>query len=89
VLGSGLAVVPVGEMFELAPPKPPLCERGALDGDAHTRGLPDDAGLLRDRLSGHDDAAGDEALPALVLAREHENRVSSSDMLAAIHRLLR
>jgi hypothetical protein len=29
-LGSGLAVIPVGEMFELAPPQRPLRERGGL-----------------------------------------------------------
>ena len=88
-LGLRLAVVPVGEMFELAPPHRPLRERGASDGEAHTRCLPGDPALLRDRFGGSDDAARDEALPALVLAREHENRVAFGDMLTAIHRLLR
>src|SRR6266702_3525370 len=88
-LGPGLAVVPVGEMFELAPPQRPLRERGASDGEAHTRCLPGDAALLRDRFGGSDNAARDQALPDLVLAREHENRVAFGDMLATIHRLLR
>jgi hypothetical protein len=88
-LGPGLAVIPVGEMFELAPPQRPLRERGASDGEAHTRCLPGDASLLRDRFGGSDNAASDEALPALVLAREHENRVAFGDILTAIHRLLR
>src|SRR6266853_427298 len=87
-LSPGLAVIPVGQMFELAPPQRPLRERGASDGEAHTRRLPGDAALLRDRFGGSDNAARDEALPALVLAREHENRVAFGDMLAAIHRLL-
>ena len=88
-LGPGLAVIPVGEVFELAPPQRPLRERGASDGEAHTRCLPGDAALLRDRFGGSDNAARDQALPALVLAREHENRVAFGDMLTAIHRLLR
>src|SRR5882762_2244879 len=88
-LGPGLAVVPVGEMFELAPPQRPLRECGASDGEAHTRCLPGDAALLRDRFGGSDNAARDEALPGLVLAREYENRVVFGDMLTAIHRLLR
>ncbi len=88
-LGPPLAVIPVGERFELAPPQRPLRERGASDGEAHTRRLPDDAALLRDRFGGRDYAARDEALPAFVLAREHEDRVALGDMLTAIHRLLR
>jgi len=88
-LGPGLAVIPVGEMFELAPPQRPLGERCAFDGDAHTRRLPADAALLRDRFGGGDNAARDEALPALILAREHEDRVALGDTLTAIHRLLR
>src|SRR3981081_4061148 len=48
-LGPGLAVIPVGEMFELVPPQRPLRERGASDGDAHTRCLPGDAAPPRDR----------------------------------------
>jgi hypothetical protein len=88
-LGSGLAVIPVGELFELAPPQRPLRERGASDGEAHTRCLPGDTALLRDRFGGSDNAARDEALPALVLAREHENLVAFGDMLSTIHRLLR
>src|SRR6267378_2652955 len=89
-LGPRLAVIPVGEMFELAPPQRPLRQRGASDGDAYSRCLPGDAALFRDRFGGRDDAACDQALPALVLlAREHENRVAFGNMLAAVHRLLR
>ena len=73
-LGPGLAVIPVGEMFELVPPQRPLRERGASDDEAQARCLPDDAALLCDRFGGSDNAARDEALPALVLAREHEKR---------------
>src|SRR5262249_28414647 len=36
-----------------------------------------------------DNTACDEALPAFVLAREHENRFAFSNVLAAIHGLLR
>jgi len=36
-----------------------------------------------------DNAARDQALPTLILAREHVNRVALADMLSAIHRLLR
>ena len=43
----------------------------------------------RERFGEDDDAAHDEALPALVLACEHEDGVAVGDMLAAIHRLLR
>ena len=88
-LGLGLVVIPVTEMFEFAPPQPPLRERGASDVKAHTRCLSGDAGLLRDRFGGSNKAARDETLPALVLARKHENRVTFGDMLTAIHRLLR
>src|SRR5882757_6622481 len=88
-LSTGLAVIPVGEMFELAPPQRPLRERGASNGEANTRRLPGDAALLRDRFGESDNAARDEAFPSLFLAREHEDRVAFGDMLAAIHRLLR
>src|SRR5882757_4188496 len=88
-LGPGPAVIPVGEVFELALPQRLLRERGASDGEAQTRRLPGDAVLLRDRSGESDNAARDEASPALVLAREHENRVAFGDMPAAIHRLLR
>ena len=46
-LGPGLPVIPLGEMPELAPPQWPLRERGASDGDAHTRCLPSDAASSR------------------------------------------
>ena len=88
-LGPGLAVIPVGEMFEITPPQRALRERGASDGEADTRCLPGEAVLLRDRFDGSDNAACDEALSALVLARENENGVAFGDMLTAIHRLLR
>jgi hypothetical protein len=88
-LGPRLAVIPVGEMFKLAPPQRPLRERSAFDGEAYTRCLPGNAALLRDRFGGSDNAARDEALPAFVLACEHENHVAFGDMLTAVHRLLR
>src|SRR5262249_13363214 len=88
-LGLGSTIIPVSEAFELAAPQRPLRKRGGSDGHAHPRRLSDDAALLRDRLGRSDDAARDEAPPALVLAREHKNRVACGDMLAAIHRLLR
>ena len=88
-LSLGLAVIPIGEMFELAPPQRPLRERRASDGNAHTRRLRCHAALLRDRFGGSDNSARNEALPALVLARKHENCVALGDMLTAIHRLLR
>ncbi len=77
--------MPVCQMFEFAPSQRPFRERGPSDGEAHTRRLPGDAALLRDRFGGTDNAARDEALTALVLAREHENRVAFGDMLTAIH----
>src|SRR6185295_5321987 len=88
-LGPGLAVIPVGKLSKLTPPQRPLRERRASDGDAHTRRLPGDAGLLRNRDGGRDDAAGDQALSAVVLASEHEDHVAICDVLAAIHCLLR
>jgi hypothetical protein len=81
--------VPLGEGLELAPSEAALRERRALDPDAHAGRLPGDAGLLRDRFGGGDDPAGDQALTALVLAREHEDRVAFGDALATVHRLLR
>ena len=48
-----------------------------------------EAGLLGDRFDGSDNAARNETLSALVLARENENGVAFGDMLTAIHRLLR
>src|ERR671910_3900593 len=80
-LGPGPAVAPVCEMFEFAPPQRPLCQHRTSDGEAHTWRLPGDATFLRDRFGGNDNAAGDETLSALVLAREHENRVVFGDML--------
>ena len=88
-LGGGLAVIPVGEKFEFAPPQRPRRKRGAFDGNAHTRRLPGDAVLLCDRFGAGDNAARDKAFPTLVLAREHENQVAFADVLTAIHRLLR
>jgi hypothetical protein len=87
-LGPGLAVIPVGEMLELASPQRPLGQRCPSDGQAHTWCLPGDAAFLRDDFGGSDNAARYEALPALILAREHENRVAFGDMLTPIHRLL-
>src|SRR5207302_4214808 len=88
-LGLGSTVVPVGKKLELAPPKAPLRERGASDGDAHARRFPVDPAFLCDRFGRGDDAACDETWPALVLAREDEDRIAFGDVLATIHRLLR
>src|SRR5437773_4377671 len=99
-LGLGATVVPVGKKFELAPPQAPLRQRGASDGDAHTRSLPGDPAFLCDRIGRGDDAARDETWRSFVvalcpttrnsgLARENENRIAFGDVLAAIHRLLR
>src|SRR5688572_26896611 len=41
------------------------------------------AALLRNSLSRGDNPTGGKPLPALVLAREHENRVAFGDMLDA------
>src|SRR5437870_748921 len=89
VLGLGSTVVPVGKKLELAPPKAPLRERGASDGDAHARRLPGDPAFLCDRFGRGDDPARDETRPAFVLAREDEDRIAFGDVLATIHRLLR
>jgi len=88
-LGLGSTVVPVGKKFERAPSQAPLCERGASDGDAHTRRLPGDPAFLCDRFGRGDDAARDETWPAFLLAREDEDRIAFGDVLATIHRLLR
>src|SRR5579864_2190515 len=56
-LGPGLAIIPVGKVFEFAAPERPLRERGASDGDAHARRLSSDAALPGDRFGGGDDAA--------------------------------
>ena len=88
-LGFGTTVFPVGKALELAPPQRALRERGAIDGDAHAGRLPGDAAFLLDRFRGRDDAARDEAVPALVLACENEHRVAHRDVLAAVHRFLR
>lgn len=88
-LGLGPTVVPIAETLELATPQRLLRERGAPDRDAYARRLPLDTGLPRSSLSRSNDAARDEAWPALVLAREHENRVAFRDELPAVHRLLR
>src|ERR1700688_2554352 len=87
--GSRPAVIPVGEMIELAASQWPLRKRRSSDGDAHARRLARDAADLCDCFGMGDDTARDEALAALVLACEHENRVTFGDQLAAIHRLVR
>ena len=83
------AVIPVGEMLELAASHWPLRGLRSFDSDAHARRLACDAALLSDRFGVSDNAARDEALAALSLPREHENRVTFGDQLAAIHRLVR
>ncbi len=88
-LSLGSTVVPVGENFELAPPQASFRERSASDGDANARRLPGDSALLWNRFRRGDDAARDEASPALILTREDEDRVAFGDLLATIHCLLR
>src|SRR5439155_21744130 len=88
-LGLGSTVVPVEKKFELAPPQAPLRERGASYGDAHARRLPGNPAFLCDRFDRGDDAARDETWPALVFAREDEDRIAFGDVLATIHCLLR
>jgi len=76
-------------MLKLAPPEGALRERGTSNREADTGCLSGYVGLLRNRFGGSDNAARDEALPALVLARKYENRVAFGDVPAAIHCLLR
>ena len=87
-LSLGSAVVPIAKALELAPPEAQLGERGASYGDAHSRRLPGDPAFLRDRFGRRHDAACDQTLAALVLAREDEDRIALGDVLSAIHRLL-
>src|SRR4051794_14329856 len=58
--GRGLAVIPVGELLEVAAPQRPLREYDVPDGEAHTRCLPGDAALFSDRVGGRDNAARDQ-----------------------------
>ena len=88
-LGLGPAVVPVGLRPELGPSQAPPGAREAPDGDAHPRGLPGDPRSFREGPGRGDNPARDESRPALVLAREDEDRIARGDGLAAIHRLLR
>ena len=88
-LGLGSAIVPLVETLEIAPPQRPPGERGPSDGEAHAWRLPGNAGPLRDRFGGSDNATGNKALAALVLAGEHESHIALGNMLAAIHGLLR
>ena len=88
-LGFRLAIVPRGVMSNLAPSQRPLRQRGALDGDAHTRRLPRNARFPGDGFGGGNNSSRNEAAPALILAREHIDGVAFRDVLAAIHRLLR
>src|SRR5215472_7760146 len=88
-LGLGSAVVPGGERSELAPPQAPLRARRAPDGDAHARCLSRDPTSPWGQGGRGHEAAGDETWPVFVLAREDEDRIACTDVLAAIHRLLR
>ena len=80
-------VIPVGEMLELAAPQWSLRKRRSADRDAHSRRLAPDAPLLRNCFGVSDDAAGDEALAALALTREHENRVTFGSSCAPSARI--
>ena len=88
-LGLGSAVTPVRKTFELAPSQAPPRDRNAPDCDAHPRRLPGDPASLCDRFGRSDYAARDKTRSAFVLAREDEDRIAFSDVLAAVHRLLR
>src|SRR5437764_8881741 len=72
----------------LAPPTAPHCERSPSGDVAHAGRLPGDPAFFFDRFGRGDHAARDETWPALVLAREDEDRISFGDVLATIHRLL-
>src|SRR5688572_10871484 len=87
-LGLGAAIVPLREGLQLLAPEGPLGEGRSPYGDADARRLPFDPHLPRRRPGRGDDAASDQALAALVLAREHVDRVAFCDKLAAVHRLL-
>ena len=88
-LGLRLAVIPVGKLFEFAPPQWLLRKSVAFDGDANAGRLTGDSAFLRDCLGGSDRATRDEASSALVLACEDEHSIVFGDLLAVIHRLLR
>src|SRR5215468_8749762 len=88
-LALGSTVVPIAKEFELTPSQVSPRKRGASDGDANARRLPDDPALLCDRFGRGYDADRDETRPPFVLAREDENRIAFGDLLATIHRLLR
>jgi hypothetical protein len=82
-----LAVIPIGEMFELPATHWPLRDGRSLEYDAHTRRLACYSAFLANGFGVSDDSARDEPLASLVLAREYKNRVAFVDQLAAIHRL--
>ena len=87
--GFGAIVVPVAKTFQLAAPEASVGERSASNSDADPRRLPGDPAFLRDRFGRSDDAACDQTLAALVLAREDEDRIAFGNVFATIHRLLR
>src|SRR5215470_2217737 len=88
-LSLGSTVVPIAKALELARPERPLRERAAFNRDAHARRLPGYPPFLWDRFRGSHDAACDQTLAALVLAREDEDRIALGDVLSTIHRFLR
>src|SRR5581483_5433220 len=67
-LGLGPPIVPIAERLQLKPSQAALRERLAPDRDAHARRLPGNAALPRERPCRRDNAARDQAVPALVLA---------------------
>src|SRR5688572_23980964 len=87
-LGLRTAVLPVGEGLELGTAEWSPRERGSSHGNAHARRLSLDAGFARDDRGGSHDAARDQTLSALVLAREDVHGVAGRDVLAAVHGLL-
>ena len=88
-LGLRSTIVPLGKAFELAAPESPLDQRSSPDRDANARRLPRDPELPGDGFGRGDNSARNQAWAAFVLARENENCIAFSDLLAAVHRLLR
>lgn len=68
---------PLGKV-ELVAPKASFRPCNAPNDNAHLRSLPNDAVLLRARLSRCDDTARDQSRPSLVLAHENEDGVNLS-----------
>jgi hypothetical protein len=62
-LGFRLAIIPVGKLFEFAPPQYPLRKSGAFDGDANAGRFTGASVFLRDCLGGSNRTTRDQASP--------------------------